>query len=55
MNTVLARLLQPTPLVVGLVLVLFVAALALLVWAGGVDDTEQLVAPFRWVPGDQLA
>jgi hypothetical protein len=55
MNTVLTRLLQPTWLAVGLVLLSLLAALALLIWAGGVDDPEQLVGPFRWVPLKHLA
>lgn len=50
MHTVLTRLLQPTWLMVGLVLLSLLAALAVLIWAGGVNDTEQLVGPFRWVP-----
>ena len=51
MQTVLTRLLRPTGLMVGL-LVLFalLSALALLMWLGGVNDTEPLVAPFRWEP-----
>jgi len=55
MNTVLARLHQPTWLVVGLVLLAALVALAVLFWAGGVNDTEQLVGPFRWVPLMHLA
>lgn len=51
MQSVLARLLQPTWVLVGLVVIialLVVAALAL--WTGAVHDTEQLVGPFRWEP-----
>lgn len=55
MQTVLARLRQPTSLVVGLLLVVsLLVALALLIWAGGVHDTEQLVGPFRWVPSKHI-
>lgn len=50
MNTVLARLLQPTWLVVGLALLSLLAALAVLIWVGSIDATEQLVGPFRWEP-----
>jgi len=55
MNTVLTRLLQPTWLGVGLVLVALLAVFALLIWAVGMSDAEQLVGPFRWAPGDHLA
>lgn len=55
MNTVLTRHLQPTWLVVGLVLLAVLAALAALAWGAGSNDTEQLVGPFRWVPLDQSA
>jgi hypothetical protein len=51
MHTVPARLSQPPLLVVGLlVVVALVVALGLLVWAGGAENTEQLVGPFRWRP-----
>jgi hypothetical protein len=40
---------------VGLVLVSLLVALAVLIWTSGVNDTEQLVGPFRWVPGDPSA
>lgn len=55
MNTVLARLPQHAWLVVGLVLVSLLVALAVLITAGGLNDTEQLVGPFRWVPGAHTA
>lgn len=55
MNTVVTRLLQPTWLVVGLVLLVLLAAVAVLIWAGGVNDTEELVGPFRWATGKHLA
>jgi hypothetical protein len=55
MNTVVTRLLQPTWLVVGLVLLSLLAALALLIWTAGANDTEQLVGPFRWEPLNFLA
>jgi hypothetical protein len=55
MSTVLTRLLQPTWLVVGLVLLSLLATLAVWIWAGGANDTEQLVGPFRWVTAEQLA
>ena len=55
MNTVLARFLQPTWLVVGLVGLALLASLALLMFVGGADDTPQLVAPFRWVPAKHIA
>ena len=55
MQTVLTRLFGPTPLVLGLLFVLaLLAALALLMWLGGVNDTEPLVAPFRWEPLKRL-
>jgi hypothetical protein len=55
MSTVLSRLLQPTWLVVSLVLLSLLAALAVWMWAGAIDDTQQLVGPFRWVLPEQLA
>lgn len=55
MSTVLSRLLQPTWLVVGLVLLSLLAALAVWMWAGAINDTQQLVGPFRWVAAEQLA
>lgn len=55
MNTVVMRLLQPTWLMVGLVLLALLTALAALAWAGGLSDPDQIVGPFRWVPLDQSA
>jgi hypothetical protein len=55
MSTVVTRLLQPTWLVVGLVLLSLLAALALMIWTGGANDAEQLVGPFRWEPLDLSA
>jgi hypothetical protein len=55
MQTVVARLLQPTSLVVGLLLaVSLLVALALLVWAGGTHDPELRVGPFRWEPSKHI-
>jgi hypothetical protein len=55
MNTVLARFLQTTWLVVGLAVLALLAALALLILVGGGDDTQHLVGPFRWVPSKHIA
>jgi hypothetical protein len=56
MNTVLARLLQPTWLMAGLVIVLaLLVVLSLAISADGLNDAQQLVGPFRWSPSRQLA
>ena len=51
MHPVLTRRFQPTWLMVGLLVALsMLSALVLLMWLGSLNDTEPLVAPFRWEP-----
>lgn len=51
MQTILGRAIQPTVLLVTLVfVVVLLAAAAVLLWIGGLPDTEPLVGPFRWAP-----
>ena len=55
MEPVLARLLQPSGLFVGLVLVVFALIALVLLWAGGTSEPGHLVAPFRWLAAKNLA
>lgn len=56
MQSVRARLLQPTWLLVGLMLVLaLLVLLALALWLSAVHEPAQLVGPFRWLPGEPTA
>ena len=56
MNTVLARQLLPTWLMVGVVILLaLLVVLSLALSVDGVNDAQQLVAPFRWLPSNHLA
>ncbi len=56
MDTVLARLRQPTWLMLGLVIVLaLLVVLALALWVDGLNDARHLVAPFRWSTSKFLA
>ena len=48
MHTLMGRLLQPTVVLVGLLLVALLAAVVVQLWLGGLEETEQLVGPFRW-------
>jgi hypothetical protein len=48
MHTVIGRLLQPSVLLTGLLLLALVAAVVVSLWLGGAHDAEQLVGPFRW-------
>jgi hypothetical protein len=54
MQTVIGRLLQPTFLLVGLLLVALIVTVVVLLWLGGAHETEQLVGPFRWEPMSRL-
>ena len=55
MEPVLARLLQPSALFLGVVLVVFALLAAVLIWAGGMHESDQLVGPFRWLAAKNLA
>ena len=55
MQSVLARFLQPTGLLVALVVVLALLMLVVTLWASAMPDPEPLLGPFRWLPDEPVA
>ncbi|MEA2677981.1 MAG: hypothetical protein QOJ81_2122 [Chloroflexota bacterium] len=55
MESVIARVLQPTWVLVGLVAAIVLATILVLLGAAGAIETDHLVAPFRWAASEPIA